>query len=217
MLSAGRYARRWACSSASSACTQRLQRPTASSLLARGGVYQAALVRQQLPSRGQARCFSTGTPPSQEERIASLEKEVAALKQKIAEVEKLAKRKGFMAVMMEYGAPFAVWYGICWTGSLVGLYFLLEWEVVSWQESLKPFFQGLGLDSYTDRIDSSTGNMVIAFMVNELLEVVRFPLVLATSGPIIRMSANISAKFRTSQAPGAAAAASSAAKSASPP
>jgi len=110
------------------------------------------------------------------------------LKTKLAEVEKLAKRKGFMAVMMEYGAPFALWYAFCWCGSLFSIYLMLEWEVVSWQDSLRPFFQGLGLDSYTERIDASTGNLVIAFMVNELLEAVRFPLVLATATPIIRLS-----------------------------
>jgi len=123
------------------------------------------------------------------------------MKEKLAEVEKMAKRKGFMAAMMEYGAPFALWYAFCWSGSLLGLYLLLEWEVVSWQKSLRPFFESLGLDWYTERIDSSRGNLVIAFMVNELLEAVRFPLVLATSGTIIRWSARLRTAGATATKP----------------
>ncbi|CAK9080833.1 Uncharacterized protein SCF082_LOCUS38510 [Durusdinium trenchii] len=151
--------------------------------------------RCQSAWRWPIRCCSGST--STEERIAKLETEVQSLKQKLTEVEKIAKRKGFIAAMMEYGAPFALWYAFCWSGSLLGLYLLLEWEVVSWQKSLRPFFESLGLDWYTERIDSSTGNLVIAFMVNELLEAVRFPLVLATSGTIIRWSA----RFRTAAKP----------------
>eukprot|EP00913_Durusdinium_trenchii_P018656 g17531.t1 len=116
---------------------------------------------------------------------------------RLALADPLLLWKGFIAAMMEYGAPFALWYAFCWSGSLLGLYLLLEWEVVSWQKSLRPFFESLGLDWYTERIDSSTGNLVIAFMVNELLEAVRFPLVLATSGTIIRWSA----RFRTAAKP----------------
>lgn len=150
--------------------------------------------RPQLGGRWALRCCSGDAgAPSTEERIAKLETEVQSLKQKLGEVEKMAKRKGFMAAMMEYGAPFALWYAFCWSGTLLGLYLLLEWEVVSWQKSLRPFFESLGLDWYTERIDSSTGNLVIAFMVNELLEAVRFPLVLATSGTIIRWSARFRA------------------------
>ncbi|OLQ00826.1 hypothetical protein AK812_SmicGene16468 [Symbiodinium microadriaticum] len=171
--------RRWPAMLAAGCRLRRLaSAPTTRDALRRGGQsvgftsghcrrLEAAHLRFLGPRRvpGLAAPFSTSSQPSQEERIASLEKEVSELRQKLAEVEKVAKRKGFIAMMMEYGAPFALWYAFCWGGSLVSLYFLLEYEVVSWQESLKPFFQGLGLDSYTDRIDASTGNMVIAFMV----------------------------------------------------
>jgi len=174
---------------------------------------EQALLATVLRARGLGRAFSAGETAnasktkSLEERVLALETEVTSLKTKLAEVEKLAKRKGFMAVMMEYGAPFALWYAFCWSGSLFSIYLLLEWEVVSWQESLRPFFQGLGLDAYTERIDASTGNLVIAFMVNELLEAVRFPLVLATATPIIRLSNN----FRKASTPATAATAATAA------
>lgn len=118
--------------------------------------------------------------------MSTLENVVEAQRVKLEEVEKVAKRKGMIAQMvMQYGAPFAIWYATLWAGSWFGIYMLLEMEVISWQESLRPLFEGMGLDSYTDKIDPSMGSIVIAFMANELLEPIRFPLVLATGKPVI--------------------------------
>ncbi|CAE8587786.1 unnamed protein product, partial [Polarella glacialis] len=101
-------------------------------------------------------------------------------------------------------------YATCWASTLFGLYVLLELEVVSWKDSLRPLFEGLGLEAYTERIDPCYGNFVIAFMVNELLEPIRFPLVLATGPPLIKMFG----RFRAESAAKAAAAAATAAASA---
>jgi len=168
-------------------------------------------------SDGKEEVSGSAAESSLEERVKALEAEAVALKKKLAEVEKLAKRKGFIAAMMDYGAPFALWYAFCWLSSLFSIYLLLEWEVVSWQDSLRPFFEGLGLESYTERIDASTGNLVIAFMVNELIEAVRFPLVLATGAPIIKLAnrwkSQQAATASATAAAGAASAAGAAADS----
>jgi len=120
-------------------------------------------------------------------REGDLREALAEQERKLAEIEKVAKKKGgMMQLVTQYGAPFALWYGACWAGMWFSLYVLLEAGLVSWQETLQPLFESLGLDSYVERVDPSTGNVVIAFLVNELIEPVRFPLVLATGLPVIR-------------------------------
>ncbi|CAJ1328184.1 unnamed protein product [Effrenium voratum] len=145
------------------------------------------------PGRLHVRCCTTGL--SSEERIARLETEVQSLKKKLDEVEqvatKAAKRKGIIAFVKEAGAPFALWYVVCWSGSFLALYLMLEWEVISWQQSLRPLFEKMGMDQYFENIDPTAGNIALAFAVNELLEAVRFPFVIATSGPIIRLAARL--------------------------
>lgn len=122
-----------------------------------------------------------------EERLEALATQSTAQEAKIDEVEKLATKKGgLMQVITQYGAPFALWYGTCWAGMLFSIYMLLELGIISWQESLRPLLESLGLADYADRIDPSMGNLVIAFVVNELIEPVRFPFVLATGIPVIK-------------------------------
>merc|ERR1712232_1350478 len=103
------------------------------------------------------------TLESLEQRIEALEAKYTAQATKLGEVEQTAKKKGgLMQMITQYGAPFALWYGFCWAGCWFAIYMLLETGIVSWQDSLRPFFAGLGLDSYCDRVDPSMGNAVIA-------------------------------------------------------
>lgn len=115
--------------------------------------------------------------------MQKLEAAVAAQATKIAEVEKMAKRRGMMMqLVMNYGAPFAMWYGTVWMSMWLGIYGLLEMEVVSVQDSLRAMLP----DDVKERLDPSTGNAVLAFVINECLESIRFPLVIATGRPVIR-------------------------------
>mmetsp|Transcript_98384 Transcript_98384/g.261404 ORF Transcript_98384/g.261404 Transcript_98384/m.261404 type:complete len:256 (-) Transcript_98384:138-905(-) len=125
--------------------------------------------------------------PSLEERVQKLEAALEAQQAKLVAVEKMAKKRGIMAMFMEYGAPLAVWYCTAWASTFFLLYMLLEWEIVSWQDSLRPLFEGLGLGAYVDRLDPTVGNVVIAFTVNELLEPLRLPFVIATGKPMIEL------------------------------
>merc|ERR1712232_1201333 len=107
----------------------------------------------------------SSAPPRQRllRRAKQLQARYDAQTLKLAEVETTAKKKGGLLQMItQYGAPFAMWYGFCWIGCWFSIYMLLETGIVSWQDSLRPFFAGLGLDSYCDRVDPSMGNAVIA-------------------------------------------------------
>lgn len=129
---------------------------------------------------------SAASSASLEERVQRLEEAVAAQAAKLDEVDKVAKKRGgIVQLVTQFGAPFALWYALCWLGMLFAIYMLLEAGIISWQESLRPLLQGLGLDSVCDRVDPSMGNLVIAIIVNELIEPVRFPFVIATGMPAI--------------------------------
>jgi len=148
---------------------------------------------------------------SVEERVKQLEATVVGLESKLAEVEKLAKRRGFMQMVMQHGLPFALWYATCWTCTWLAIYAMLEFEVVSWQESLRPLLSSAGMDAQADRIDPTVGNLVLAFLVNECLEPLRLPIVLATGIPmmkVLRKARGLEAA--AAAAPGAAAAATAA-------
>ncbi|CAK0856796.1 unnamed protein product, partial [Prorocentrum cordatum] len=124
-------------------------------------------------------------PKSLEERVGALEEAQRALEVRIAEVEKLAKRKGMWQMVMQYGAGFAMWYATVWGSSLFGIYMLLEMEVVSWQDSLLPLLERAGMEGYAERVDPTMGNLIIAFIVNECVEPIRFPFVIATGAPVV--------------------------------
>mmetsp|Transcript_126015 Transcript_126015/g.317920 ORF Transcript_126015/g.317920 Transcript_126015/m.317920 type:complete len:297 (+) Transcript_126015:106-996(+) len=161
------------------------------------------------PAEGAA--DSSPPQPTLEERVQKLEATVKAQEAKLAEVEKLAKRKGMMMqLVMQYGAPFALWYGTVWASMWFGIYGLLEMEIVSWQESLRPLLSNMGMEGTADRIDPSMGNLVLAFLVNECAEPIRFPLVLATGAPVIkafqRLRGGSAAAAAGTEAGGAAAA-----------
>merc|ERR1712150_229925 len=135
---------------------------------------------------------------AQEKRLQSLESMVGTLrverelmKEKIEKVEKLAKKKGmFMQTLMDYGLPFVLWWGGLWLGMFFFLFMLLEYDIVSWQDSLRPMMEHVGLS--VDWLDPKMGNALIAFFVNEALETLRFAFAVATLKPIVKMAT----KFR---------------------
>lgn len=124
-----------------------------------------------------------------------MEEKTRTMEEKIIEVEKMAKKRGIIASIMEFGLPLAILYSIAWGGCLAGLYMLLETEVVSWKDTLRPIMKRMGVDSYAENIDPTMGNFVIAFLVNEMIEPIRFPLVLAAVRPFSRYLA----RFRSTK------------------
>mmetsp|Transcript_27017 Transcript_27017/g.62404 ORF Transcript_27017/g.62404 Transcript_27017/m.62404 type:complete len:247 (+) Transcript_27017:56-796(+) len=132
---------------------------------------------------------------SLEERVAQLEQTVQLQETKLKEVETLARKKGgFAALFMQYGAPFVLWYLTVWVAGGSIIFILLELGVISWQETVKPLLEGVGLSSWCDAVDSRAGNLVIAFVINEMLETLRFPIVLATAPKIIKVVQQVLSK-----------------------
>merc|ERR1712232_1012136 len=89
---------------------------------------------------------------AQEKRLQRLESTVGTLRverelmrEKLEKVEKLAKKKGmFTQTLMDYGLPFVLWWGGLWLGMFFSLFMLLQCEVVSWQDSLRPWMEHFG-------------------------------------------------------------------------
>lgn len=145
-------------------------------------------------------------------RLQKLEALLAAQQETLDRVEKLAQKKGMLMQMVtQYGVPFAVWYATLWAGSLFGIYTALELEIISFQETLQPLLVSYGMEA---KIDPSMGNFIIAFIVNECAEPVRFPLLLATFLPMTKLIRRMRGVPAAAGATGAVAAAGTAAAAA---
>mmetsp|Transcript_37197 Transcript_37197/g.86298 ORF Transcript_37197/g.86298 Transcript_37197/m.86298 type:complete len:85 (+) Transcript_37197:6-260(+) len=80
-------------------------------------------------------------------------------------------------------------------------------ELGSWQESLKPLFTSMGMEETMSKIDPATGNVLLAFLVNECIEPIRFPLVLASVAPVAKACRALRSGGAAAGATGAGAAA----------
>lgn len=120
------------------------------------------------------------TPQQQIEELlaenAALKKEVVTLK------EQLSKKPGkLMATIQQFGMPFLIWWTTLYFASGAGLYLALDTGLLAGDQAVE-FIMSLGLDKFVDpeRLDPKYGNLAIAIIVNEALEVVRFPITVAT-------------------------------------
>ncbi|KAF4325530.1 hypothetical protein G195_000757 [Phytophthora kernoviae 00238/432] len=119
---------------------------------------------------------------------AALKKEVETLKAEIAK-----KPNKFLGTLQQYGLPFLVWWTSLYLGSGVAVYVALDTGLVS-GNSIIDFIMQMGLDKFIDpqRLDPTYGNIAIAVIVNECLEVIRFPITLATLPYIKRVFSHLS-------------------------
>ncbi|KAL4155061.1 hypothetical protein PRNP1_007175 [Phytophthora ramorum] len=110
------------------------------------------------------------------EENAALKKEVETLKAEVAK-----KPNKFLGTLQQYGLPFLVWWTSLYLASGVSIYVALDTGLVS-GASIIDFIMQMGLDKFIDpaRLDPTYGNIAIAVIVNECLEVIRFPITLAT-------------------------------------
>ncbi|POM61818.1 hypothetical protein PHPALM_29109 [Phytophthora palmivora] len=174
---------------------QRLARPsssfsplTASYRLRFGGQSPFAKSLQvhafaSIPSRDEEQQQLLNNGKSKKQQIQELLEENAALKKEVetlkAEVAK--KPNKFMGTLQQYGLPFLVWWTSLYLASGVSIYVALDTGLVS-GASIIDFIMQNGLDKLIDpaRLDPTYGNIAIAVIVNECLEVIRFPITLAT-------------------------------------
>ena len=133
-----------------------------------------------VPSRDEE-LLSSGK--SKKEQIQVLLEENVALKKEIETLKtEAAKKPGkFLGTLQQYGLPFVVWWTSLYLASGVSIYVALDTGLIS-GASVIDFIMQVGLDKFIDpeRLDPTYGNIAIAVIVNECLEVVRFPITLAT-------------------------------------
>ncbi|GMF47256.1 unnamed protein product [Phytophthora fragariaefolia] len=164
----------------------RLTRP-ASALYAPRSARLGALAKNlqsqtfaSLPSRDDEPASSGKSKKQQIQELleenAALKKEVETLKAEVAK-----KPNKFMGTLQQYGLPFLAWWTSLYLASGVSIYVALDTGLVS-GASIIDFIMQLGLDKFIDptRLDPTYGNIAIAVIVNEAVEVIRFPFTLAT-------------------------------------
>ncbi|CAI5701112.1 unnamed protein product [Peronospora effusa] len=120
---------------------------------------------------------------SKKQQIQDLLEENAALKNelKALKVEVAKKPNKFLGTLQQYGLPFLAWWTSLYLVSGVSIYAALDMGLIS-GTSIIDFIMQIGLDKIIDpaRLDPTYGNIAIAVIVNECLEIIRFPITLAT-------------------------------------
>ncbi|KAG6611618.1 calcium-binding protein [Phytophthora cinnamomi] len=133
-----------------------------------------------LPSRDDE---LAGSGKSKRQQIQELLEENAALKKEVEalKVEVAKKPAGLVATIQQYGMPFFFWWTSLYLVSGLSIYAALDAGLISGAAIIDVIMQ-IGLDKFIDptRLDPTYGNIAIAFVANECLEVIRFPFTLAT-------------------------------------
>ncbi|KAG1711817.1 hypothetical protein DVH05_009059 [Phytophthora capsici] len=123
------------------------------------------------------------TAKSKKQQIEELLEQNAALKKEVETLKaEVAKKPGkFMGTLQQYGLPFLVWWTSLYFASGLSIYVALDTGLIS-GASIIDFIMQMGLDKFIDpaRLDPTYGNIAIAVIVNECIEVIRFPITLAT-------------------------------------
>uniref|UniRef100_A0AAV1T7L9 DUF1279 domain-containing protein n=1 Tax=Peronospora matthiolae TaxID=2874970 RepID=A0AAV1T7L9_9STRA len=157
--------------------------PAHSSYWSASGVFAKSLQAHSfasIPSRDEE---LLGSGKSKKQQIQELLEENAALKKEVETLKTEAAKKPnkFLGTLQQYGLPFFVWWTSLYLASGVFIYVALDTGLIS-GASIVDFIMQMGLDKFIDpaRLDPTYGNIAIAVIVNECLEVVRFPITLAT-------------------------------------
>ncbi|KAL3674440.1 hypothetical protein V7S43_000391 [Phytophthora oleae] len=136
-----------------------------------------------VPSHNDGEQLHSNNGKSKKQQIEELLEENAELKKEVEMLKaEVAKKPGkFMGTLQQYGLPFLVWWTSLYFASGLSLYVALDTGLVS-GASIIDFIMQIGLDKFIDpaRLDPTYGNIAIAVIVNECLEVIRFPITLAT-------------------------------------
>lgn len=128
--------------------------------------------------------------------MRALEVALETQQKKLVEIEELANKKGgIMQFIVQYGFPFVCWYVFVWASSWFVIFSMLQLEIVSFQTTVKPLLASWGLGAYVEQIDPSMGNVVISFILNEVVEPIRFPLVLLSAKPVLKVVTGIRVRY----------------------
>lgn len=149
----------------------------------------------------QARYYSPMTEEEEEaekNRVAALSgfKKDQELRKLNREILKLTMLRGintgelysfrgrYKTLASDYALPMFLWYGFCWAGSFAALWGLTE---IGGMDAMAVLAKA---DMYTgwnvaSKVDPTYGKIGIILLLNELLEPVRFPVVVLTVKPLI--------------------------------
>jgi hypothetical protein len=106
-----------------------------------------------------------------------------------------AKKPGIRDMLKQYGLPFFVWYSSLYFGTGFFIYVSIEsgllggGDVLQWVQQTGWFSQDI-----IDKINPKYGNIGAAIVINECLEIARFPFAIATTPAIIRAWKKFSGK-----------------------
>ena len=152
------------------------------------------------PFGGQARFLSTNLNNLNQikEENEQLKRELKQLKLQYEEemsdmnkqMEELKKKKPagkLFGLVSQYGLPFVVWWTTLYGISGVGIYFAIENGLIGGGDAIE-WIRASGLDQYIDveKLNPKYGNVAAAVVINEVLEVVRFPIAAATTATVAR-------------------------------
>ncbi|CAD7926616.1 unnamed protein product [Amoebophrya sp. A25] len=145
-------------------------------------------------SNSAARATSTTSSPSTTASSIGSPEDPSASETSSERNEVSAKKKKgyFRRLIEEYGLPFLVWYESVWTVTGLATYYALWADYITWSQTVEwiewGFTAVLPLQDYLPdlaAIDPTTGQIAVAFVLNECIEPVRLPFVLLTL-PFVR-------------------------------
>lgn len=90
-----------------------------------------------------------------------------------------------------YGKGFLVYWSAAWAATGLGLWGAVEWGGVDCLQGIARLDEALGTAAapyVASHVNPRLGNAAVVVAVNETLEVVRLPLVVATTPAVVRMA-----------------------------
>lgn len=124
--------------------------------------------------------FLAAAPPRRHRLLAS----------PIARLASVSTREKLRELRANYGRGFLVYWTGAWTGTGLALWGAVEWGGVDCLESLSRIDAALGSDFepyVTRHVNPKLGNAALVLAVNETLEVVRLPTVIATTPTVVNV------------------------------
>lgn len=98
---------------------------------------------------------------------------------------RLVYRGKYKALARDYGFPFMGWYWTCWTSTFALSYGAIQLGLIDAVAILHRIdaYTGYNISSH---VDPTLGAMGIALVLNEVIEPIRLPFVIATTKPVVK-------------------------------
>jgi len=126
------------------------------------------------------------TPAEKAAELESLDAMIRSLQHRLGinNGDAYSWRGRFKNLSANYGLPFMVYWTSVWCATGVGCYAAMEYGGVEALPLIQHLDQLTGFD-LANKIDPSLGNIAVAVAVNEMLEPIRLPFIVATTQPVV--------------------------------